>query len=96
MDAGLTYRRRQSYGCVDASIKPSAPDVSGFFVQPQPGGNIRITGATLVPRPRTPQVSARVAVPTGDKRGTSITGDAAGMPMLVRNASWNGARIQMR
>jgi len=54
MDAGLTYRRRQSYGCVDASIKPSAPDVSGFFVQPQPGGNIRVTGATLVPGRNSP------------------------------------------
>jgi bla regulator protein blaR1 len=29
------------------SIKPSAPDVLGFFFQPQPGGNLRITGATL-------------------------------------------------
>src|ERR1039457_2742964 len=30
-----------------ASVKPSAPDVPGFFFQPQPGGNLRITGATL-------------------------------------------------
>ncbi len=30
-----------------ASVKPSAPDVTGFFFQPQPGGNLRITGATL-------------------------------------------------
>ena len=30
-----------------ASVKPSAPDVPGFFFQPQAGGNLRITGATL-------------------------------------------------
>jgi uncharacterized protein (TIGR03435 family) len=30
-----------------ASVKPSAPDVPGLFVQPLPGGNLRITGATL-------------------------------------------------
>jgi len=30
-----------------ASIKPSAPDVAGLFVQPQPGGGLRVTGATL-------------------------------------------------
>src|ERR1035441_8901484 len=30
-----------------ASVKPSAPDVPGFFLQPQPGGNLRITGGTL-------------------------------------------------
>lgn len=30
-----------------ASVKPSAPDVPGFFFQPQPGGNLRITGGTL-------------------------------------------------
>jgi uncharacterized protein (TIGR03435 family) len=29
------------------SVKPSAPDVPGFVFQPQPGGNLRITGATL-------------------------------------------------
>jgi uncharacterized protein (TIGR03435 family) len=29
------------------SVKPSAPDVPGFFFQPQPGGNLRITGGTL-------------------------------------------------
>ncbi len=30
-----------------ASVKPSAPDVPGLFLQPQLGGNLRITGATL-------------------------------------------------
>lgn len=30
-----------------ASVKASAPDVPGMFLQPQPGGNLRITGATL-------------------------------------------------
>src|ERR1035438_3876803 len=30
-----------------ASVKPSAPDVPGLFFQPQPGGNLRITGGTL-------------------------------------------------
>ena len=30
-----------------ASVKPSASDVPGFFFQPQPGGNLRITGGTL-------------------------------------------------
>jgi hypothetical protein len=29
------------------SVKPSAPDVPGFFFQPQPGGNLRIAGGTL-------------------------------------------------
>ena len=30
-----------------ASIKPSAPDAPGMFVQPQPGGGLRVTGATV-------------------------------------------------
>ena len=30
-----------------ASIKPSAPDVSGLFLQPQSGGDLRMVGATL-------------------------------------------------
>ena len=30
-----------------ASIKASAPDVPGLFFQPQPGGGLRVTGATL-------------------------------------------------
>jgi bla regulator protein blaR1 len=30
-----------------ASVKPSAPDVAGLFVQPQPGGSLRITGGTV-------------------------------------------------
>ena len=30
-----------------ASVKPSAPDVPGFFFRTQPGGDLRITGATL-------------------------------------------------
>ena len=30
-----------------ASVKPSAPDVAGLFVEPQPGGSIRITGGTV-------------------------------------------------
>jgi uncharacterized protein (TIGR03435 family) len=30
-----------------ASIKPSAPNSPGAFLQPQPGGNLRMAGATL-------------------------------------------------
>ena len=30
-----------------ASVKPSGPDVPGMFLQPLPGGNLRMTGATL-------------------------------------------------
>ncbi len=30
-----------------ASVKPSAPNVAGMFLQPLPGGNLRMTGATL-------------------------------------------------
>jgi uncharacterized protein (TIGR03435 family) len=29
------------------SVKPSAPDVAGLFVKPQPGGSLRITGGTV-------------------------------------------------
>ena len=30
-----------------ASVKPSAPDVTGMFIRPLPGGGLQVTGASL-------------------------------------------------
>jgi uncharacterized protein (TIGR03435 family) len=76
-----------------ASVRISAPDISGMFLQPMPGGNVRIVGATLKNLIAYAYNTREFMISEGPGWAKSVRFDINGS---VENASGNSQQIPER